>query len=105
MTGEGELLVWVPDPVAVVGAVGVARLNEGRLGEPHLLREGEHRLVADPVRVVDDGKPVAGQGPLGEDVQPGDSVRHPHMIPIREGSDAARTVFRGTETNEGERYG
>jgi hypothetical protein len=34
MTGERDFLLHREDPVAVVGAIGLRRLHEGRLREP-----------------------------------------------------------------------
>ena len=104
MTGEGKLLVRIPDPVAVVGALGRGRLHEGRLGEPRLLRQGEHDLVADVVRVGDHRQPVAGQRPLREDVEPGDPMGHAQMMAIlRRGPTPGVRFSEGRQTEQGSR--
>ena len=74
--GEGQLAHDRPDAVAVVGARLGRGLDEGRLRELRLAREGEHRRVVDAVGVVDDGEAVAGQRPRREDVEPRQALGH-----------------------------
>jgi hypothetical protein len=52
------------------------------VSEPHLLGDGDHRLVADAVGAVDHRQPVARQRAFREDIEPGDPMRHVDMIPI-----------------------
>jgi hypothetical protein len=46
-------------------------LHEGGLGKAGLPRERAHRLVVHAVGVVHDRERVAGEAPVGEDVQDG----------------------------------
>ena len=71
MAGEGEFLGRRED--ADPGAVRrtLRRQHEYGLGEIELGGNGKHLRVVQTLRVEDDGKLVAGQRGVGEDVEDG----------------------------------
>jgi hypothetical protein len=76
MAGKRHLARQREDAVAVVGAGARRALDVRRLGQARLTREREHRVVVEPVGVVDDGELVARQRRRREDVEPGEAETH-----------------------------
>jgi hypothetical protein len=77
MAGERHLAGRREDAVAVVRAGPRGGLDEGRLRQARLAREGEHRRVVEPVGIVDDRELVARQRDRREDVEPREAAAHP----------------------------
>ena len=67
MAGERHLGRGREDPHANV-AVGLRRIDEGRLGEVHLSRKALQLMLRDLARVGEDGELVSGERLRGENV-------------------------------------
>src|SRR3546814_6636262 len=78
MAGERHLVARAEDAQPVVGVGRGGGEDEGGFGQARPARDRLHGVVVETLRVVHDGKRIAGAGAVGEDVER--SEEHTHEL-------------------------